>query len=118
MIKFYGYNKCSTCRNAKKWLKKNQIPFTEIDITTNPPSQSALQKIIKQSNLELKNFLNQSGIQYRELNMKEKVKTLSQKEIIQMMANEGRLIKRPIVTDGQKISVGFKEEDFKNIWLD
>ncbi len=116
MIKFYAYNKCSTCRNAKKWLEKNNIPFTEIDITIDPPSQTALQKMLKQSDKELKNFLNRSGIQYRELNMKEKVSTLSQSQILKMMAEEGRLIKRPIITDGNRVTVGFNEEEFKKVW--
>ena len=46
MIKFYGYAKCSTCINAKKWLKSNNVPFEEIEITENPPSKKLLKSLL------------------------------------------------------------------------
>lgn len=116
MLKFYGYKNCDTCRRAKKWLESKGHKLEEIDITSQPPSLSALKKCIAQSGKPLKEFLNKSGQQYRALNMKEKVKTLSGDELLGMLAREGRLLKRPLVTDGKQTSVGFDEREFQSLW--
>jgi Spx/MgsR family transcriptional regulator len=116
MLKFYWYSKCDTCRRAKKWLEAKGKKFQEIDITLNPPKLDELNTYLKRSGKELKDFLNRSGVQYRALNMKEKVKSLPPEKILAMLAKEGRLIKRPIVTDGNKVTVGFDETDFASTW--
>lgn len=116
MLKFYGYSKCDTCRRAKRWLEAKGKKIEEIDITLNPPKFEEIKTYLKKSGRELVDFLNKSGLQYRALNMKEKVKTLPEDKILQMLAKEGRLIKRPIVTDGKKVTVGFDEKDFAATW--
>jgi len=116
MLKFFGYSKCDTCRKAKAWLLKRGQELQEVDITTEPPSLADLQSYLKKSGKPLAAFLNRSGVQYRALNMKEKVKTLSEGEILKLLAKEGRLIKRPIVSDGKKVTVGFDEKEFKENW--
>src|SRR5712671_1106920 len=103
MLTFFGYAKCSTCVNAKKFLSKLGRETNEIDITATPPSEKELRGLIEKSGRPYTDFLNCSGLQYRALNMKEKVKTLPENEIIKLLASEGRLIKRPIVTDGTKV---------------
>jgi arsenate reductase len=116
MLTFYGYAKCSTCVNAKKVLAEIGQNIKEIDITTAPPSLAELRFLIKQSGRPYTDFLNRSGQQYRALDMKEKVKTLSEDAILKLLASEGRLIKRPIVTDGTRVTVGFSPEEFRKTW--
>ncbi len=116
MLTFYGYAKCSTCVNAKKFLATLGRTIKEIDITTSPPSATALRGFIAKSGRPYTDFLNRSGLQYRALEMKEKVKTLPEETIVKFLASEGRLIKRPIVTDGKRVTVGFSPEEFKNTW--
>ncbi len=116
MLKFYGYKKCSTCRKAENALVKLGRDYLFIDITENPPSQNALKKMVGQSGAELKKFFNTSGLQYKELNIKDKVKTLSQTDILSLLASNGRLLKRPIVTDGVHTTVGFDETQFQKAW--
>lgn len=116
MPKFYHYAKCSTCRNAQKWLESHKVSLDAVDITTNPPGKDQLKKILKASGKTITDLLNKSGEQYRALNMKEKIKTLSEDQILDLLAKNGRLIKRPLVFDAAKATVGFKEEDFKKTW--
>jgi arsenate reductase len=116
MIKFYGYKKCGTCRKAEKALENLGAQYTFIDITEKPPGATALKKMAAQAGVELKKIFNTSGVQYRELNIKEKLPSLSDKQILDLLADNGRLIKRPIVTDGENTTIGFKEEDFKKAW--
>jgi len=116
MITFYGYDKCNTCRKAKAYLNKLGIIFKDSDITTAPPSRQILKSLLKNSDYKMTDLFNKSGEQYRLLGMKDKIKTLSDAEMLTQLAGNGRLIKRPIVTDGKRLTVGFDEKVFSKIW--
>ncbi|MFA1819108.1 arsenate reductase family protein [Virgibacillus oceani] len=116
-MQFYWYPKCGTCRNAKKWLDEHNIKYDSIHIVENPPSQNEMEDFIEKSDLPAKKFFNTSGKKYRELNIKDKIKDASTEEMAEILASDGMLIKRPIVTDGEKVTVGFKEELFEETWL-
>lgn len=116
MVKLYGYKKCSTCSKAEKALSALGVNYEYIDITEKPPSATALKKMMKQADIDLKKWFNTSGVAYREQNLKETLPTLSTADAIALLASNGKLIKRPIVTDGQATTVGFKEADFNATW--
>jgi arsenate reductase len=116
MLKFYGYKKCDTCRKAEKALAALGRTYEFVDITEAPPGRAALKKIVDQSGAELKKFFNTSGVQYKELGIKDKVKAMSESQILEMLAGNGRLLKRPLVTDGAKSTVGFDEAAFSKAW--
>ncbi|MBE3569810.1 MAG: arsenate reductase family protein [Bacillales bacterium] len=116
-VTFYWYPKCGTCRKAKKWLEDHQIDFQEIHIVDNPPSKEELETLWRKSGLELKKFFNTSGKKYRELGIKDRLKTASEDELLELLASDGMLIKRPIVTDGARVTVGFHEDEFEKTWL-
>ena len=115
-LTFYWYPKCSTCRNAKKWLEQKQLSFEAIDIVENPPSRETLEELYKKSGLELKKFFNTSGQKYRQLGLKDKMKTATEDELLDMLASDGKLIKRPLLTDGDKCTVGFNEQNYEQTW--
>lgn len=115
-VTLYSYPKCGTCRSAKKWLEANGVQFGEIHIVENPPTKEEIKSLYEKSGLELKKFLNTSGQKYRELGMKDKLKVASEEEIIELLSSDGMLLKRPIVTDGTKVTVGFKEDMFEQTW--
>lgn len=114
---YYGYPKCSTCRKAKKWLELNGLEYTEVNIAETPPSEEELGEIIKASELDIKKFFNTSGKVYRELQLKDKLPTMSEAEKIKLLSSNGMLIKRPIVHGNGKTTVGFKEEEYGNVWI-
>ncbi len=113
MLKFYGYSRWSTVRKAKAWLNENNIDFEEIEIVKNPPSKEELETMYKISGYELKKFFNTSGVKYRELGLKDVVKTESDDKLLEILASDGMLIKRPIAFDGKNVLIGFKEEEWK-----
>lgn len=115
-VTFYAYPQCGTCRKAKKWFEDNDVPFEEVHIVKQPPSKSELKELYENSGLELRKFFNTSGKRYRELGLKDKVRTASEDELLELLASDGMLIKRPIVTDGEQVTVGFKEEVFEETW--
>jgi arsenate reductase (glutaredoxin) len=112
----YEYPKCGTCRNAKKWLDENNVAFQSIHIVEEPPSEDVLVDLIQKSGLPIKKFFNTSGKRYRELGLKDKIPTASDEELVKILASDGMLIKRPIVTNGKQVTVGFNEELFVKTW--
>lgn len=116
MITAYLYPKCGTCRNAKKWLEEHNIPFHEINIYEQPPSVEELREFWQKSGLPLKKFFNTSGIQYKELQLKDRLPNMTEEEQLKLLASDGRLIKRPLLTDGNKVTVGFNVEQFEQEW--
>ncbi|MGG0656680.1 arsenate reductase family protein [Rummeliibacillus pycnus] len=115
-IKMIHYPNCTTCRKAQAWLKENDIEFNQQHIVEETPTKEELTKYWKISGLPLKKFFNTSGMKYRELQLKDRLNEMSDDEQLDLLASDGMLIKRPIVTDGQKITLGFKENEFENTW--
>ncbi|MRX72023.1 Spx/MgsR family RNA polymerase-binding regulatory protein [Bacillus lacus] len=115
-LTFYLYPKCGTCRNAKKWFENHGIETKEVHIAENPPSVEELKEMYQNSGLQLKKFFNTSGQKYRQLGLKDKLPDMTEDEQLNLLATDGMLIKRPIVTDGEKVTVGFKEEDYNQAW--
>lgn len=115
-ITYYGYPKCGTCRKAKKWLDDQGVDYIEHNIAENPPTAEQLKEYVENSGLPLKKFFNTSGMKYKELNLKDKLLSMSEQEQIELLSSDGMLIKRPIVTNGHKVTVGFKENEFEEAW--
>lgn len=116
MIKFFGYKKCGTCRKAEKALQEAGVNYEFIDITVENPDSSLIKEVWKHSEIELKKCFNTSGVSYREGGFKDKLKTMSEEEMLQALAADGKLCKRPMLIDGSKASVGYKQGDFESLW--
>jgi arsenate reductase len=114
MMKFYGYSKCGTCRKAQKFLDAKKTVYQFIDITETPPPKTVLKNALKSR--ELKKLFNTSGVQYKELNIKDQLKTMTEAQALDLLASNGRLVKRPIAVDGDRITVGFDENEYKKVW--
>ncbi|KRL00124.1 arsenate reductase family protein [Liquorilactobacillus capillatus] len=113
---FYCYNRCSTCRKAQKWLDENAVEYTKIDLIKEPPVAKQLAEWIKNSERPLKYFFNTSGIKYRELQLKNKVPTMDIQEASRLLASDGKLIKRPLLVEGDHVTCGFKENVYEAEW--
>lgn len=112
-LKLYEYSGCSTCKKALKFLDTKKIPYEKVDITTQPPSKSELQAMLKFLEGDLKRLFNTSGQVYREMKISEKLPKMSENEALQLLASNGRLVKRPFVLASNWGTVGFKEEEWK-----
>jgi Spx/MgsR family transcriptional regulator len=112
-VKYYNYKKCSTCTKAKKFLESRGVDFKDIPIVESPPSMKDLKKMLIQYNGELKKLFNTSGVMYRELGIKDKIKSMSENEALQLLSKNGKLIKRPFLITDDGGLVGFKENEWK-----
>lgn len=111
------YPKCGTCQKAEKWMKLNGIEYTYRPIKEENPSREELQQWLQQSGLPIAKFFNTSGLLYKEMSMKDKVKVLSVDELLDILASNGLMVKRPVLVTGQKVLVGFKEEEWTNLLM-
>lgn len=110
---FVCYPKCTTCQKAKKWLEEKKIPYTIRDIKEENPTAEELKAWYQASGLPLKRFFNTSGLVYRSLDLTNKLPAMSEQEQLELLATDGMLVKRPILTDGQKVLVGFRQAEWE-----
>ncbi len=116
MLKYICYPKCTTCQKAKKWLDDNNIEYELRDIKLNNPSFEELTEWHKKSGLPLKKFFNTSGLLYKSLELKTKLPTMTEDEMLKLLATDGMLVKRPILVGDDFVRVGFKEAEWKKIF--
>ncbi|HNS97613.1 MAG TPA: Spx/MgsR family RNA polymerase-binding regulatory protein [Polyangiaceae bacterium] len=108
----YHYPKCATSRKALAWLDKHEIAYEAIDLVATPPSKEKLKDLWKRSGEPIRKLFNTSGESYRKGGFKDKLATMSDADALTALAADGKLIKRPLVDMGQRVIVGFREEDY------
>lgn len=112
---FICYPKCSTCRKAKTWLEDHNISYELRDIKEENPTAQELSDWQKKSGLPMKKFFNTSGMLYREMGLKDKLKTMTDQEMLDLLATDGMLVKRPILVTDDAVLVGFKEAEYQTV---
>ena len=110
---FLQYPPCTTCKKAKKWLDDNGISYEDRHIKENNPTYEELKAWYEKSGLPLKKFFNTSGLQYRALELKDKLPGMSEEEQLRLLATDGMLVKRPLVVTDTAVLTGFKAEDWE-----
>ncbi|MCC6873462.1 MAG: arsenate reductase family protein [Sandaracinaceae bacterium] len=111
-VDVYQYPACGTCKKALKWLRDHGVPFTSHHIVESPPSRAELASLVERSGTPIRKWLNTSGQSYRQGGFKERLATMSDAQILDALAADGKLIKRPIVVAKDAVLVGFSEAEY------
>lgn len=106
---FLCYPRCSTCQKAGRWLEGRKIAYTERNIAEENPTYEELKEWYAKSGLPLRKFFNTSGLVYKELQLKDKLPTMSEEEQLTLLSSNGMLVKRPLVVTSDLVLVGFQE---------
>lgn len=106
------YAKCSTCQKALKWLDDQNIAYHVRPIKEENPSAEELRLWQKRSGLPLKKFFNTSGLKYKELNLKDRLLSMTEEEMLEVLASDGMLVKRPLLVTESTAIPGFREESW------
>lgn len=101
-----GYKKCSTCKNVEKLLQEKNISYDYREIDKDLLSVQELKNIKDQAGVDIFKLFNTSGVRYRELNLKDKKKDMTEEEIFELLSTDGMLVKRPILLKDGKAYVG------------
>lgn len=114
-VRVYSYEKCSTCRNALKFLEDQKIPHEVIPIKDKPPTKADL-KIMLGHVGSIRKLFNTSGFVYKAKNLKDRMDNLTETEAFALLASEGMLVKRPFVLTDNGGAVGFKADEWKKLF--
>lgn len=106
----YSYAKCSTCRDASRWLAAHGIAVEERSIYERPPTVAELKRMLGFLDGNLRRLFNTSGIQYRALGLASRLPGLTEVEALALLAGDGRLVKRPFLLADSFGLVGFDED--------
>ena len=109
------YPKCTTCQKAKKWLDEKGLACEVRDIKLENPSAEELRTWWKKSGSPLKKFFNTSGLQYRALELKDKLPSMDEEQQLALLATDGMLVKRPILVTERGVTTGFKPEEWEKL---
>ena len=107
---FVCYPRCTTCKKAEHWLQSHGIAVTVRNIREQNPTEEELRAWHILSGLPLKRFFNTSGVKYKELNLKDKLASMSEDEQYALLATDGMLVKRPLLVRVDRVLVGFSEK--------
>ena len=116
-MKIYGYSKCSTVKKAKGYIDRKKMKYDFIDMVEDGISQKVIKEIDKLVG-DIEELINKRSTTYRELKLKDKWEKMSKAEKIKTLANNPKLIKRPIVVKGKKVLVGFDQKLYKTVLVD
>ena len=114
---FLEYPPCTTCKKAKKWLDDHGVAYEDRHIKVNNPTYEELKDWYIRSGMPLKKFFNTSGVQYRALELKDKLPTMTEEDQLRLLASDGMLVKRPLVVTETAVLTGFKEDQWGNALL-
>ena len=115
---FLQYPPCSTCKKAKAWLDSHGLSYTPRHIKEENPTFEELSRWLEISSKPVKKFFNTSGLQYKALNLKDKLPGMTVEEQLRLLATDGMLVKRPlVVTDDGKVLLGFREAEWETTLL-
>lgn len=115
-LKVYEYTKCGTCRKALKFLRDRGVEFTAMPIREQPPTKAELKKMLQSCGGDIRRLFNTSGLDYKEMNLKDRLPGLSPDQAIDLLARNGNLVKRPFVLTESGGVVGFNEAQWRELF--
>lgn len=113
-ITVHGIPNCDTIKKARKWLDANGIGYEFHDYKKKGIDKATLTRWCKEVGYEV--ILNTRGTTWRKLSDEEK-SNLSQAKVIALLIDNTSMIKRPVISTGQELLVGFDEARYKEVFL-
>lgn len=111
-LRVYVYEKCSTCREALRFLQEGGIEHEVVPIREQPPTVPELRKMLGHVSGEVRRLFNTSGLDYRAMGLKDRLPALSGEEALTLLSSNGNLIKRPFLLGPKLGLVGFKPDEW------
>lgn len=112
-IRFYTYPSCTSCRKTKAWLRENGVSYEERHLFRNPPSVDELKDIVKMTHNGMDDILSTRSKTFKELDVD--IDDMKFSELLEILSEEPRLLRRPILFDGEKLIIGYDREALTNL---
>ena len=111
MVTLYVTSSCLSCRKAKDWLIKNDIPFKERNIYNEPLSLAEIKNIMRLTDEGTEEIISKRSKTYQELKID--VNQLTLKELYELIQKYPSILKRPIMVDEKRLQVGYDEDEIR-----
>ena len=113
-IIFYGLPNCSTCQKALKRLDYHRVPLAKLrNIKEEPLTREEVENLAKMLG-GAENLFSRRSNKYRELGLRDK--TLSEGDMLDLMASEYTFLKRPILVMENKAIAGYFEKEYDQVF--
>ncbi|KGX90877.1 transcriptional regulator [Pontibacillus halophilus JSM 076056 = DSM 19796] len=112
-LTFYTYPSCTSCRRTKAWLKSQEVGFDERHLFRETPTRDELKEILQLTTEGIDEILATRGKTFKALDVD--INDLSLNEFVDLVIEEPKLLRRPIITDGKKLVVGYNVDGLRSI---
>ena len=96
---------CTSCRNAAAWLSEHRVPVEYRHIRSEAPSRDELAAMAALHAGGAAGLCSSRSVRFRELNLAGR--EFTDAEWLDLLASEPKLLRRPLITDGRRLVVGF-----------
>ncbi len=112
MIKIYTISSCTSCKKAKTWLNNHQLPYKEQNLGKEPLTKEEILTILSKTENGVESIVSSKKNRYaKALNCD--IDELSVSEVIDLIQENPRILKSPILIDDKRLQVGYKEDDIR-----
>lgn len=111
-ITLYGIPNCDSCKKAIKWLKERNISYQFVNFKETPPQEVDIQRWL--TSVDAAKLLNKRSTTWKQLDDTDKA--LADTQLIGLLQNHSNLIKRPVIETGTTVDIGFKAEQYAQIF--
>ncbi|MCC8991685.1 MAG: transcriptional regulator Spx, partial [Streptococcus sp.] len=106
MIKIYTISSCTSCKKAKTWLNKHQLPYKEQNLGKEPLTKEEILTILSKTENGVESIVSKKNRYAKALNCD--IDELSVSEVIDLIQENPRILKSPILIDDKRLQVGYK----------
>ncbi|WEG14402.1 transcriptional regulator SpxA [Pullulanibacillus sp. KACC 23026] len=112
MVTVYTTSSCASCRKAKAWFEEHHIDYIERNIVTSPLTVDEIKSILRLTEDGTNEIISTKSKTFQELDVS--VESLPLSELYQLIINNPKLLRRPIIQDEKRLQVGYNEEDIRS----
>lgn len=111
MITIYTISSCTSCKKAKTWLNDHKLPYREQNIGKEPLTKAEILDILSKTESGVESIISAKNRYVKALNFD--VEDLSLNQVIDLILDNPRILKSPILVEGKRLQVGYKEDDIR-----
>ncbi|MGR3763044.1 transcriptional regulator SpxA [Rossellomorea sp. NS-SX7] len=112
MVTLYLTPSCTSCRKAKAWFEEHGIDYTERNILSEPLTVDEIKSILRLTEEGTEEIISKNSKTYKELDVD--LDALPLKQLYQLIIDNPKMLRRPIMLDEKRIQVGYNDEEIRS----
>lgn len=112
MVTLFSTPSCTSCRKAKAWLEEHHIDYTERNILSQPLTKDEIKSILRLTEDGTDEIISTNSKTFKELEIN--IESLPLQDLYELIINNPKILRRPIMLDEKRLQVGYNEEDIRS----